>query len=601
MKKDYDFIKDKFDKDGIAAPDSINEFAVLHKLENAEQKKIKFYQRPAFKAIVSAAACLAIAVGIFSTVHTANAPAVIENNNENTFSSFDSYKEIKSKIDKCNYDDLILTFTYDINIAKTASDTAVAETSSDSTSVSYGETYKQVDGVDEADIIKNDGRYIYYCNIFDSSVSIYDGDRLISKIQDFKTDERIYDIYVHDNTLVLNTGSERCKSDNTYTSCTNSYIYDLSSIETPKRIKSFSQSGYYSTSRMIGDQLYIVSNTYVYHCATVDDCKIYSAENNNESEIDPKDICYTGNTISPDYLIISSIDTKSCQRTAKTKALFGCGNDIYCNENNMYITACGNEKTTIIKATLSPNKIEFTAKADINQSYVNNQFSMDEYNGYFRIAVTENNSNSLYIFDDKLNKVGEVTGFAKDENIKAVKFMGDTAYVITYFETDPLFVIDLSNPSEPSILGEVEISGFSSQLVPIDENKILGIGYIASQQEDDSWIDGLKLTLFDTTDKTNPKVLDTKELPDLYSDAQSNHKAIVVNKEKGCLVIDYYDYTDDIEVGALTIEIEKNKINVTNQFAVKPKSEAAVTARCTYIGDKIYVIDDNSDIYSFDY
>ena len=81
------------------------------------------------------------------------------------------------------------------------------------------------------------------------------------------------------------------------------------------------------------------------------------------------------------------------------------------------------------------------------------------------------------MLDSGLNQIGAVEGFAKDESIKAVRYMGDTAYVITYEETDPLFVIDLSTPSDPQILGKVKISGFSTMLVPIDENTVLGIGY----------------------------------------------------------------------------------------------------------------------------
>lgn len=94
---------------------------------------------------------------------------------------------------------------------------------------------------------------------------------------------------------------------------------------------------------------------------------------------------------------------------------------------------------------------------------------MDEYAGNFRIATTasdekSNDINKLYVFDSSLKKLGEIEGFAKGESIQAVRFSGNTAYVITYENTDPLFVIDLSNPQKPKIKGSVKISGFQQIL-----------------------------------------------------------------------------------------------------------------------------------------
>jgi uncharacterized secreted protein with C-terminal beta-propeller domain len=219
---------------------------------------------------------------------------------------------------------------------------------------------------------------------------------------------------------------------------------------------------------------------------------------------------------------------------------------------------------------------------------------MNEKDGYFRVATSDDNGNNLFVFDSELNEVGKVTGFAKGESIRAVNYLGDMAYVITYEQTDPLFVIDLSNPSAPEIKGSVEITGFSSNLVFVDENTILGVGY------DDTW--GIKLALFDVSNPTSPKVLDSYVMENAYSNAQSNYKAIVVNRDKGYFAIDYNKTsTDDYSTvtGGLIINVENGKINITNNYKLNTGDNCSYAQRLTYINDTIYILDDYGNIYSF--
>lgn len=144
---------------------------------------------------------------------------------------------------------------------------------------------------------------------------------------------------------------------------------------------------------------------------------------------------------------------------------------------------------------------------------------MDEHDGYFRIATTEGNSwgsnadskNHLFILDGNLKQVGAVNDLAKGERIYSARFMGDKAYLVTFKETDPLFVIDTSNPKSPKVLGELKIPGFSNYLHPIGENHLLGIGYETEvimnegAKEPTVTTGGMKLSLFDITNFNNPK------------------------------------------------------------------------------------------------
>lgn len=606
MKNDFDFIKEKFDADNISAPDSIDENNIIDKLSS--KPKLKLHQKTTFKAIVGAIACFALAVGIFAyaaPVYQKVPTPTVDLQNDDVVASFESYSDIKQTINRINekerYKDIQMQFPESFsdeiqtggwvasgdNTIKDAASTEIGSTDS----TSFAKTYIQVEGVDEADIIKNDGKYIYYVNN-KSEIKIYQGEELITTISDFNqenTDKYICidDIYIKADELVVNVTAEAYYDEKSVVT-TDSYIYDLSDISNPRQTKKFTQSGSYTTSRLIGNTLYVISNKFMYDCKTEEDCYITTGENGNETTL-PADSIKCGESINDtNCLVVSAVNLDSLERAADTKAFFGCSSSVYCNKNNMYITISG-EETEIVKAELTESEIKFTATAKV-KGYVHNQFSMDERNGCFRIATSDEIGNNLYIFDSQLNKISEITGFAENEQIQAMKYIGDMAYVITYEQIDPLFVIDLSDPHNPEIKGSVEITGFSSQLVSVDENTLLGIGY-----DDQS---GIKLVLFDISNPLSPAVLDSYIIFNAYSNAQYNHKAIVVNKEKNYFAIDYSQYTSESESGGIVFEIKDNKIHILNRHIIHPTNYDEAE-RVTYIDDTLYVLDSGGDIYSF--
>lgn len=597
MKNDFDYIKGKFDNDNISVPDEISEYAILDKL--ADKPELKLYQKKSFKAVVSAVACLVLAVGVFASAapQIGNNPVLgigtVKNpTHPEVLQSFDSYRQIQKLAEKAAIYDAFSDIAFGLGVDEVKTADSVADSSSNSSN--HGDTYVQVNGIDEGDILKNDGRYMYYVNL-DNEIFIYEGETLVSKIDDFKYDYAnhedytyIEDIYVSGTTLVVNSSSDVCKGEKT--EClTKSCIYDLKNIASPVCVEKFEQTGNYNSSRMIGDTLYVVSANYIYCCNEPKDCYIKTSMGEKEDVLSPSSIYLCDNAVANNYIVISAIDTKSCQRSAQTKAIYGCGTDIYCNEESLYIVIANNQNTQIVKASLNSDEISFVAKGEV-KGYIHNQFSMDEKDGYFRIATTDGDANNLYVLDSDLNKVGEVTGFAKDEDIQAVKYIGDTAYVITYEFTDPLFVIDLSEPTKPVIKGSVEITGFSSQLIQIDENTILGIG------QDDSGCD-LKLALFDVSNPSKPYVLDSIELDDTSSVAQYNHRAILVNKDKGYIAFDFNSYEAN-EKGAVTVTIKDGKINVSKRMVdIKNQVRYKFIQRVTFIDDTIYAFDEDGKIY----
>lgn len=646
MKKmnDFDFIKSKFEEENVTAPYGLDERMVMGMLDGRKQKRVKFYQSKAFKAFVSAAACVAVVLTAVTVVkpYLSDGDVTIDvapPEQQQVLNTFTSVDEIKSAIKEIESVYYAYGGKGGALVDKEITDAITTEQPEGGAGeTSFGDTYTQVDDVDEADIIKNDGEYIYYASTSRGCVKIYkpsgEDAELVSTIDDFlkvsdeysekpSDTENVYDIYVYKNILAVNTEKYEYHNKNTddyYDADVSTlvYLYDISDVTSPKKINSFGQSGTYISSRMIGNQLYLVTNDFIYS----DECKddfdyLPYVCNGKDSEKEPiklSDISYGTSPSESCYLVISIIDVENAKKTTDTKAVFGAGTDMYCNRENMYITMnrlwsgykgiseCADSQTQIVKVNFSEGDIKFTAECEVPGN-THNQFSMDEKDGNLRVATTSYNEkgnevNNLFVLDENLNKIGEVTGFAEDESIKAVRFMGDMAYVITYEETDPLFVIDLSVPTNPQIKGEVKISGFSSLLVPVDENTLLGIGYSTHTGEFSEVTDGVKFALFDISNPQKPAVLDSYVLKYATSDAQYNHHALLVNPQAGYYAIPYqrWDYEKAIDENAvIKIEIDNGKINVANNFSIDSDENII---RCTYVDDNLYAFDYSGNVYS---
>ncbi|MCK5416505.1 beta-propeller domain-containing protein, partial [Candidatus Parcubacteria bacterium] len=209
------------------------------------------------------------------------------------------------------------------------------------------------------------------------------------------------------------------------------------------------------------------------------------------------------------------------------------------------------EKTVIHKIAINKNDIEYKTHGEVT-GHVLNQFSMDENKGYFRIATTKNRTwsrfedgntksyNNLYVLDGRLKIVGSLEGLAEDERIKSVRFMQNRAYMVTFKQIDPLFVIDLKNPKKPTVLGELKIPGYSDYLHPYDEDTLIGLGKDAYENRYGGTVTGgVKLSLFDVADVKNPKEIDTFIMGVSGSDsiALHDHKAFLFSHDKNLLSI----------------------------------------------------------------
>lgn len=180
-----------------------------------------------------------------------------------------------------------------------------------------------------------------------------------------------------------------------------------------------------------------------------------------------------------------------------------------------------------------PLRASYRASGLVNGELLN-QFAMSEHQGVLRVAATRylnggwEPSDSLVTTlqeqGDKLVQLGEVTGLGKTEMIRSVRFMGDVGYVVTFRQTDPLYTVDLKNPANPRVLGELKIEGFSAYLHPLAPGYLLGVGRDADHE---GRIKGLQVSVFDVTDLGNPRRIHNYTLADAHTSARFDHRAFL--------------------------------------------------------------------------
>ena len=606
---DKDFITSKFEGENVTAPESLNESNIKARLEQGTKAgdmiKLNKGKKRILKPVISVAACIAIVVGTFATANVIQEQKIEKNFQSQAesgiirFTNYDELKAFSEKMepDSKEADGILGHFGVKSLYEKSESAVDYETEKSDEVEVdSHSETYKQVDGVDEADIVKTDGKYIYVLDQTDNSVAVYSAKngkaKQVSRKFFDSQDDNFAEMYLDGDYIYVVGDTYSDKREKAFVMTLN--IADKKEI---KVTDTYEQSGRYSTSRMSGGCVYLISTTYFNTKKFVPFC---TNENGNYKKIPATDICAFECCQRPEYVIVGAVDTNSGKhRKTKTKAVMGGAENVYCNTEHLFI-ACndyrrGRLKTQIIKYALDGVKIDEQATGSVN-GRVLNQWAFDEKDGYLRVATTANNSvgaeiNKLFVLDSNLKTVGSAGGYAKNEHIEAVRYIGDMAYVITYETTDPLFCIDLSNPKNPQITGEVKISGFSTNLVPIGKDKLMGIGHATEDTEWGEARNGVKLALFDISDKNNPKVLDEKVYKNCTSAAQSTHKAILQNSTENYLAIpmswESMDESDTwySEGGAVIFTEQNGKIKIIGE-----KSTGTTTDRLVYIGDTIYAV-----------
>jgi inhibitor of cysteine peptidase len=425
----------------------------------------------------------------------------------------------------------------------------------------YSATNIQVAGVDEADIVKTDGKYIYLASGNRTIIVEAYPPEQAQVLSEIEVEGTVIGIFINGDRLVVfeqetpyygyyDVPAVREYAIMPYISPRVLIkVYDISDRETPQLQRELSADGQYLSSRMIGDYAYVVVNEPVYEeDDEINLPTIYSG--GDETEIPATDIYYYDVV---DYyymyttIIAINIQDDSQEPTYET-VLLGASSNLYVSMNNIYLTfpVWGRDvgdvgKTSVHRIRIEGGVMNYTASGEV-PGMVLNQFSMDEYAGYFRVATTtygQTTDNNVYVLDMSLNITGSVTGLAPTETIYSARFMGERGYMVTFKKVDPLFVIDLSDPYNPRELGYLKVTGYSDYLHPYDENHIIGIGKETTDAGEFAWYQGVKISLFDVSDVRNPVEISKLEIGDRGSGSPVlwDHKAFLFDRLRNLLVM----------------------------------------------------------------
>lgn len=551
----------------------------------------------------------------------------------------------------------------------------------------FSTTNIQVGGVDEADIVKNDGKYIY--DVLSDKVIIVNANpaenlNILSEINI----SNVADIFIHGDELVIfsqensySTLKQAISSIWNYNPVINTKvsIYDVSDRENPKLKNEISIEGSYVESRMIRDYVYVISSKYIYNnypeppVYSIDGVKkatpaneVYYFDNPSSSytftSINAIDLSngdfnsqvyLTGHTgtvyVSQDNIYLTNekyfdyvyyskslieevyLKILPSSEAEKVREIYEEDRDIYARFSDietLVYNYSGSligearadfdkklleetesfdleirkemEKTEIHKISVDGLEINYEAAGAV-QGHLLNQFSMDEYKDYFRIATTTGDVwggkslNNIFVLDKNLKVIGSVEDLAPGEKIYSARFLGKRAYLVTFKKIDPFFVIDLENPKNPQVLGYLKIPGYSDYLHPYDENHIIGIGKetadpssedLEQRDLDFAWYQGVKIALFDVSDVENPKEQAKFVIGDRGTDSLAlyEHKAFLFNKEKNLLVLPItlaeinktkysslesippYAYGETVWQGAYVLNINEEEISLRGRI-----------------------------------
>ncbi|WP_078544339.1 beta-propeller domain-containing protein [Litchfieldia alkalitelluris] len=547
-------------------------------------------------------------------------------------------------------------FSFSNGVEESAESESAADSAKSSEGGGYSETNNQVQGVDEADTVKTDGQFIY--QVEDRKVLITkaipaENMKLAGTIL-YKETFSPVQLFLHDDQLVvigyayeeIKEGNEKKQSTEEriwpgYYQSTRAIVYDVSNKHEPKEIRTVEVEGSYLTSRKVNEHVYLISSHAPSYWLLEEDGGIDlrprfsdSASGDSKCAVPYTDIHYFPESPETNYTMIASFNLNQPNNEAKMTTYLGSGEQFYMSKESLYLGVTEyshfvgsraeefpNPDTSIYKFSINKGIVTFHSSAEVPGTILN-QFSMDEYSGHFRVVTTEGDSwnnerpsaNHLYIFDENLKQKGTLEDLARGERVYSARFLGDRIYIVTFKQVDPLFVIDASNPGRPTVLGELKIPGFSNYLHPYDENHIIGFGHdtklVPSKQAGEEPLvitEGVKISLFDITDVSNPKEKFSEVIGGrgTYSPLNYDHKALLFHKDKGLFAFPISIY-HDVEGSEYEQRFEFQgayvyNLNLEDGFQLQDKIthlqdevfyeewENSIS-RIVYIGDHLYSI-----------
>ena len=512
---------------------------------------------------------------------------------------------------------------------------------------SYSPTNVQVAGIDEGDIVKTDGRTLYVATGARVAILTPGGSatREVASIDTAAKDAPVAGavldmmlaggkliVFVQDYVTTTRTiGGNQPQAYVPYdVTGTRAVMYDVSDPANPKQVASLGQSGSYTTSRLSDGVLYLVTDYELTDPGKVnkDDPATFVPQVIDDAipvPLDPRDIRALNTPPLPRYAVVSAIDAATGARLGQQAVLAGA-DTTYMSQNNLYLAArlwdaklsaaqrkaagvsnlMGGAATTIVRIRLDGGALAMGAQNTIPGTLLN-QFTMDEYDGRLRV-VTEYDTEQwtrrvgLFVLDSKLSIVGKVPKLVDDESVQSVRFDGPVGYVVTFRQRDPLFAIDLSQPTKPVVMSALKIPGFSAYLHPWADGRLLGVGVDA---RDDGTQTGLKLSMFDIGDPYKVTELTSKHVSGDHSEALDDHKAVLIDSDRGLIGFPVASWIDEspgvrLQYAVYTYSADKG-FTLAKTLAMDVVEYGPDITRGVLIGDYLYLCTNRQvDVYAAD-
>ncbi len=481
-------------------------------------------------------------------------------------------------------------------------------------SVPYSGTNNQVAGVDEADIVKNDDTYIYTAtwnaSTYRSEVAIVraypPGDAAL--VSTIPVDPGVQGLFVDGDRLAVITGGgfAYILSEGPmpwfYRTQTRLLVYDVSDPTAPALVKNVTVTGSYVGARLIGHVATLVVQDYLYLVDNGTSVVLPTIWTDGVArDLTAADLGYFADSEGSNAdTIVLSVDLASAAAPAFESFLTRGVYQMYVSAGNVYMAGVeweANRDRTVVAETSTVHKVSidggprYVCSVRVPGSILN-QFSMDEASGVLRVATTlglwtpegRSTSAAVYTFDDLLVNLGSLTGLAEGERVFSARFLGPRAYLVTYRQVDPLFVLDVSDPRTPRVLGFLKIPGVSDYLHPLDSTHLLGLG------RDDPGgagrLQGIKLSLFDVSDVEHPAevaslVIGSGEDAWAWSEALYDHKAFLLVP---------YPFTDPTLVVIPVTIYRWGGGSSTHEESADGSPYGQQVRRSLYIGEVLYTV-----------
>ncbi|RLF11561.1 MAG: hypothetical protein DRJ98_03115 [Thermoprotei archaeon] len=474
--------------------------------------------------------------------------------------------------------------------------------------VAYSTTNVQVPGVDEADLVKTDGSYLYVASQGHVYIVKAYPPEEAAVIAEVEVNSSIYGLFLLEDRLIVVTetwpiyifegGMGGAIPIFPYYVNTTIWIYSISNPEQPVLLRSIEVTGRCDALRLKDHYIYAV----ISYPAYTDPVLLPLVDG---VPVEATEVKYFEEDDSYVYTIILAVDVETCEYTREV-FLIGRNSYVYVSLDNLYLLCVkrilrpletrvleeylapitySREKTVIYRFSLNGLEVSVAARGEVS-GVVLDQFSMDEHGGYFRVATTEHRwsalnaderVNNVYVLDMDLNVVGSLEGLAPTESVYAARYLGDLLFLVTFRVVDPLFAIDLSDPSRPRVLGFLELPGYSEYLHPLGEGWLMGVGMDADVN---GRVDGVKVALFNVSDPSSIEEACSIKFNATWSPIFGDHKAFTFNPYLSYVAIP----TRGVDDGVYVVQVEEGSLLLRGFI----NHEEAL--RTLYIDEYIYTV-----------